>query len=670
MQIILNGWDNAFFETSLSDGQDGIANHTPTTTTATQYTIVNDVNGAILNLTGTGFTYSDGEITGGTITGLSVVHSNMLQGSFSGISWFVGDLDAAITAYEENDDLAPMAALFNASGAIEIDASGASGSARVPEMFGDLLPLLNGPIDFTGSQFGDQYAGSAAADTVDMGTNPFDTDYFAAGPGNDTISFEDATSTGYFVLDYIGIGQAVTVTLDGNANTGSVASAQFTDTLLLPRNAMLADGLQVRGTNSGDIFNVNTGPNGWADLVGGIGNDTYNLTLDGAVRVTFAGNTNTGATQGLVANLATGVISNDGFGGNDQINVLGGISRLEINGTSHVDQITGSARSESFILGEGTGDSVDGGGGNDRLRYDRNGVSDLEVDMAAGTATGNWHGQSFSHGFTSIEQIRGTRDGADTLLGSAGADMIEGRGGDDIISGRAGNDRLYGEDGNDSLTGGDGDDLLVGGTGNDSLAGGDGTDTLNGGDGDDTLMGGETAADLRDVIYGGEGQDLIDGGYGNDELRGDGGNDTITGGAGVDTIIGGNGDDVLTGQTWSDVILGGDGMDFINGGFGHDRLNGGADADRFFHIGNLGHGSDWIQDFSNAEGDVLQYGAAASVDDFLVIFDETANAGAAGVEEAFVVYRPTQQILWALVDGAAQDEINIVLGGQEYDLLA
>jgi hypothetical protein len=40
------------------------------------------------------------------------------------------------------------------------------------------------------------------------------------------------------------------------------------------------------------------------------------------------------------------------------------------------------------------------------------------------------------------------------------------------------------------------------------------------------------------------------------------------------------------------------------------------------------------------------------------------------MSEAFVRYIPTGQILWALVDGGAQDEINIQIGGQAYDLLA
>ena len=37
--------------------------------------------------------------------------------------------------------------------------------------------------------------------------------------------------------------------------------------------------------------------------------------------------------------------------------------------------------------------------------------------------------------------------------------------------------------------------------------------------------------------------------------------------------------------------------------------------------------------------------------------------------EAFVIYRPTGQIIWALVDGDAQAQINLMIQGQSYDLL-
>lgn len=215
----------------------------------------------------------------------------------------------------------------------------------------------------------------------------------------------------------------------------------------------------------------------------------------------------------------------------------------------------------------------------------------------------------------------------------------------------------------------DSDRTLEGTYGNDSLYGGDGHDTLFGGDGDDFIFGGETNADVADVAYGGAGNDRIDGGRGNDELRGDGGSDTIVGGYGSDTLIGGAGDDVLSGQAWSDMIIGGDGSDFMNGGFGFDRLHGGDGADSFFHLGVREHGSDWIQDYNVADGDVLIFGGNATRDQFQVNFTETANAGLAGEQEAFVIYRPTGQILWALVDGGALDEINILINGETYNLL-
>lgn len=219
------------------------------------------------------------------------------------------------------------------------------------------------------------------------------------------------------------------------------------------------------------------------------------------------------------------------------------------------------------------------------------------------------------------------------------------------------------------LTGSSGPDRLDGGLGDDTIRGLDGADTLLGGDGDDSITGGATSADLRDFISGDDGNDTIDGGYGNDELRGGAGNDVIAGGFGSDTVIGGTGDDVLTGSALSDQIFGGEGFDFINGGFGNDRVNGGADADRFFHIGSAGHGSDWIQDYNSADGDLLIYGSAGTRDQFQVNFNVTPGAGQDGVREAFVIHKPSGQILWALVDGASQDSIDLQIGGQVFDLL-
>ncbi|NDW45777.1 FG-GAP-like repeat-containing protein [Ruegeria sp. PrR005] len=294
------------------------------------------------------------------------------------------------------------------------------------------------------------------------------------------------------------------------------------------------------------------------------------------------------------------------------------------------------------------------GGSNEALAlvdFDGDGVDEI----MAFTGHGVWiHDNGLS--LVPVDQTGGPEN--DTLTGNAGADTLDGLAGDDVLQGQAGNDRLLGD------------------TGNDSLDGGLGADTLNGGVGDDILIGGPATGDLRDIIFAGEGNDSIDAGAGNDLVYGQGGNDTIAGGFGVDELQGQDGDDVITGSAFSDLVYGGAGSDFVNGGFGHDRINGGTGADKFFHIGAEGHGSDWVQDYSAGEGDVLLFGiSSATRADFQVNYAHTANAageraGDDAVSEAFVIYRPTGQIMWALVDGEGQDRINLQIGSDVFDLLS
>jgi Ca2+-binding RTX toxin-like protein len=229
------------------------------------------------------------------------------------------------------------------------------------------------------------------------------------------------------------------------------------------------------------------------------------------------------------------------------------------------------------------------------------------------------------------------------------------------IIGTPGADRLTGTEGADQIQGLGGSDVLLGLGGNDTLYGGDGTDTVNGGLGDDFLFGGSTTADLRDVIYGGDGNDSTNGGNGNDTVLGD---------FGSDTVVGNDGNDVLAGGAGSDLMFGNAGNDSLYGGFGYDRMNGGAGADSFFHLGVADHASDWIQDYNAAEGDVLTVGlAGATRSQFQINTTFTLGAGSAAVQEAFVIYRPTGQILWALVDGGDDAVINVNIGGAIFDLL-
>lgn len=292
-------------------------------------------------------------------------------------------------------------------------------------------------------------------------------------------------------------------------------------------------------------------------------------------------------------------------------------------------------------------------GGTDVMRHDGNATATLDLRAATlAMEEGGGGFVSFVQGIfggftiaagTIIERAIGG-NGADEIIGNGAANQLEGRGGNDRIDGRFGND---------------------------TINGGDGQDTINGGDGDDFLFGGASTADLRDVVFAGNGNDSVNGGYGNDELHGGNGNDTVLGDFGSDTLIGNAGNDFISGGPGSDAVFGGPGNDTINGGFGFDRLNGAEGSDRFYHQGVRDHASDWIQDYLAAQGDVLVFGnLSATRDQFQINVANTPNAGAEGIAEAFVIYRPTDQIMWALVDGDGQSSINIQLNGQIYDLLA
>jgi Ca2+-binding RTX toxin-like protein len=414
--------------------------------------------------------------------------------------------------------------------------------------------------------------------------------------------------------------------------------------------------------------------------------------LPGEVQIFAAGRVD-GVTQ---LSVATGALAAPRIG-TDGSDTLAGTGAMDlIYGAGGNDSLTGGGGDDILIGGAGA-DRLWGGAGadifvfhpdgaQDRVEDFQLGIDQIDVsrwgriyDVSALTITPLSDGALVGYADQSLRLTAGQRLDAAALAESfafdTGRSALPGpQPGSDVprdLSGGAGNDVLEGGVLADILRGGEGNDILRGNGGDDVLDGGDGADTLNGGAGNDTIIGGRSAADLRDVIFGGDGDDVIDAGYGNDLVYGGSGNDQIAGGFGVDELIGQDGNDVITGSAWSDLIFGGTGDDFLNGGFGFDRLNGGAGADRFYHLGIADHGSDWIQDFSDAEGDVLLWGGAATArpGDFQVNRADTQGAGAAGIDEAFVIYRPTGQIIWALVDGAAQPGIDLRIGAETFDLL-
>ncbi|MFC3612513.1 choice-of-anchor I family protein [Lutimaribacter marinistellae] len=235
-----------------------------------------------------------------------------------------------------------------------------------------------------------------------------------------------------------------------------------------------------------------------------------------------------------------------------------------------------------------------------------------------------------------------------------------------------GNTVIYNFDDVTRTTGTDGADRLLGTEGDDFIFGLDGADVIDGFGGNDNIMAGETDMDLSDTVYAGAGDDTVDGGAGNDILNGMDGDDVLLGQTGSDMLVGHDGDDALSGGAISDELFGNAGDDFLNGGSGFDRLNGGAGADQFYHAGAAVHGSDWIQDYSSTDGDLLVFGLeGATADELVVNFAITEGAGDGAIAEAFIGHAPTGQTLFALVDGADATEINLRLAnGDVFDLLA
>jgi Ca2+-binding RTX toxin-like protein len=237
------------------------------------------------------------------------------------------------------------------------------------------------------------------------------------------------------------------------------------------------------------------------------------LTISGTVRLNFAFSWNFSPFQGLVINLDTQQILNDGYGNSEILNLTDAGGWLQLEATENADSIVGSDLDEAFIL-RGGNDTLDGGGGFDLLRFDRNQMaSGVNVDLQTGIATGAWNSGGSTKGFTQrvtgIEEIRGTNAFSDTIRGSAAEEWIEGRGGNDVIDGRGGNDTLIGQDGNDSLLGSAGDDELFGDNGNDTLIGGLGNDYLDGGNGNDRLDASADATGFGDFVRPGLGTNTI-----------------------------------------------------------------------------------------------------------------------------------------------------------------
>ena len=300
---------------------------------------------------------------------------------------------------------------------------------------------------------------------------------FSGLAGNDTID-ASGWSGGNVWAGYITAPSGINADL----TTGNVADGYGTTDTLLNVNAISGSLFDDRivGNQTFVNFYMPMGGNDYVDGNGG-SNDVVWYYYSPA---------------GITYDAANGIVTEDGFGGRDQL-----VRITQLNASFFTDTLSFASSS----VGVSSGMTSYGG-----------------------------------MGFWGFENLAGSSFD-DTLTGTSTANLIDGG---------AGNDALLGDDGNDTL---------VGGAGNDSLDGGGGTDTatyqaatsaitvslaittaqITGGDGTDTLTG------IENLI----------GGSGNDKLTGDSGVNSLVGGIGDDVLTGGGETDILDGGDGSDIYL-------------------------------------------------------------------------------------------------------------------
>lgn len=436
----------------------------PDNTTSLTYTIVDteedslpevDFNGEIYNVRLDGFTYTQAT-------------ASSLEFSLGQVNWSGGVTYLLILELDTGpDDLeyifeiggAPLpdfssaAAVdsFIASATFIGEAGGAFAEGATLSLSGLAGVSVSQNDRVIGTTGDDVFAESVGNDTVNLLTNDFGEDVIYDGAGNDTYDYSSSTASAYHALIYSNRPGPINVAIEADQADATITGSG-TDTIVDVHNAMAGDGLEISGTSGDDTFNIETNPAefGYLGLNGGAGNDSYVLEVAGGttVRINLSYDGLSGATTGAVVNLDTGIISNDGFGGTDTVSVTGD-GRLELRGTGFADSILGSARNERFILDAGN-DTLDGGGGFDWVRYDRNQIDAVVVNLDTGIATGNWNGSAFTDTLSNIEAVRGSRYGNDSLTGDEFDNRLEGRGGDDTLEGFGGNDTLVGGEGQDT----------------------------------------------------------------------------------------------------------------------------------------------------------------------------------------------------------------------------
>jgi VCBS repeat-containing protein len=565
------------------------------------------------------------------------------------------------------------------SAGIELDL--AAGTA----LLGSDLQMLAAFEDATGTAFNDVLAGGTGANRIAGGGGD---DLLIGSVGADALDGGEGRDR----VDYSGFAFGVRVDL-------AAGEAQLGDDL-----QQLAAIEEVTGTGQDDLIagdddaNRLDGGEGADDVAGGGGDDLIVGSAgadtldggDGVDRLDYSG-----LASGVRVDLAAGSAQ---VGADTQ--AIAGME--DVTGTAFADSLRGDPGANRLAAGGGDDvlmaslgeDELDGGEGSDLLDLSELALA-ATVDLANGFAR---VGSDLQH-VLGLEDVIGTDfddvlsgdSSANRLAGGTGADKLEGRGGDDLFMGSTGADVIDGGEGIDrldysGLDGGVKVDLAAGnaqvgadeqsvtgieevvGTAQDDILGGSaGADRIDAGEGEDWVLGSAGA----DALDGGDGDDILDySGLGAGIVVDLAAGEAIVGGetqtlAGFEQVTGTSFADELTGDARRNGLAGGEGDDRLAGGGGGDVLEGGAGADLFLFIASDDSGGqpDLIADFSQSDGDRIDFSALAAGGVAFQFVGDAAFSGSAGEVRAVVDEAAGSTAVFADLDGDATADIHILLAG-------
>jgi T1SS-143 domain-containing protein len=300
--------------------------------------------------------------------------------------------------------------------------------------------------------------GTSGDDTLVGGAG----DTLTGGAGNDTFVAAAGTVTITDLHDH-----DIVKVLSG-ATAAITATGNWTAT-----GDTVNSGSATISANGHDIDLSAAGGNGWA--LTNAGNAT-GVTLIGSNH----GDTIIGGSGDDVIKAGTGSDTIDAGAGNDKIYLSADIADAAGYGPRSFDLGDGIKIDVSLDHMSGTGDSVNGGSGDDTLYLQGYGTNGYVLDYRS---TSGLQLQGVEHivGTDSNDLIAVSKTYMSDAAG--GGVTIDGGAGDDVIIGGAGNDTLIGGSGNDIIVAGSGSDTILGGTGNDKIyyTVGSGNDRIDGG---------------------------------------------------------------------------------------------------------------------------------------------------------------------------------------------